>query len=106
MIVSKDGAIYTLPIYGVNENGLTLKGQQIINFVKGSKDDKSIYRQDGIISEDLVKVLLHYIQTVNVGDLKSVYGDEQEFHLKKILESIENRKNKRISEGTFQTYKK
>lgn len=98
-------ATYKVPTFGVGGNGLEEVGHQIITFVKGSRDDASVPRQNGITTETLISVGIRYLLENNVGDLQNVYTDEALKHLNKALEILQRRAKDRAARGVLGTYK-
>ena len=65
------GAEYELPIYTITKEGIEKKGNFItIPYVKGSIEGGQ-YKQDGIISENLLSMVAFHLKTLNVGELQN-----------------------------------
>lgn len=63
------GATYDLPTYKVTNQGLEDgKGLRLI-FCKGNKEDESVFRQEGVFTETLIKVAKEYLEEVNKGEM-------------------------------------
>lgn len=67
----KEGAIYCLPTYKVTNDGLEDANEFILHFCKGNKLDENIFRQEGFFTESIIQVAKMYLESVNVGDMKT-----------------------------------
>lgn len=103
--VLKAGASYSLPTYTVGENGLEEKGDAQIHFVKGNIDGPQ-FRQKGIITENLLSMLIEHLNTLNTGDLRNRNTSLAITDLESALMRIEERKRDRAKRNVLGTYKK
>jgi hypothetical protein len=103
-IVAK--STYSVPSYRVTDNGLEYAGEVIIQFCKGSKDDQSIPRHEGLFTETLIAVTKRYLEENNVGDLASRDTSTTITHLDNALLWQAKRAIDRKARGVQGTYKK
>lgn len=68
--VLRPGTSYRVPTYVITNEGIKEEFEFTINFCKGNKDDTEAFRQEGILTESLLEVVVHYLETVNTGDLR------------------------------------
>lgn len=99
------GACYSVPLYQVTNNGLENVGEGVINFVKGSKEDESVPRQLGYMTETLLSVCMKYLNDVQTGDMKDSDTQDAINRIDEALNCLEERQKKRIARGVAQTYK-
>lgn len=97
---------YSVPSYRVTDNGLEYAGEVIIQFCKGSKDDPSIPRHEGLFTETLIAVSKRYLEENNVGDLATRDTSTTITHLDNALLWIGKRAADRRARGVQGTYKK
>ena len=94
---------YQLPTYSLPEQG---KGLQMtvhmieIPFIKGGGNPQS-----GIITEDLLSMLVEHLEEMNVGDLKNHQTSMAIENLEKAKKWIEDRKVDRRERGVYGTNK-
>ena len=104
--VLKEGASYSLPTYAVGENGLEeLEDKQIIEFVKGNIEGPE-FKQAGIITENLLSMLIKHLSTLNQGELRNRHTSLAITNLENALMRLEERKKDRVERGVLGTYKK
>lgn len=101
--VVEPGSTYKLSIYTIDESGLKEIDELDIKFLKGIKGN---VRQQGIITVDVLSLALDYLETVNVGDLRT---RETSLAITKIEEAmmwLKKRRDDREKRGVLNTYKK
>ena len=105
--IEKLGSSYELPMYKVEpEKGLIeTKDTWLINFVKGNIDGPE-FKQDGIITENLLSMLIKHLDSLNVGDLRNRHTSVAITKLEEALFWIEERKRDRVKRNVLGTYKK
>lgn len=105
--VIKKGSSYTLPKYEVVDGkGLVETGEtQTIDFVKGNIEGPE-FKQDGIITENLLSMLVEHLGELNVGDLRNRHTSVAITKLEEALFWIEERKRDRDKRSVLGTYKK
>lgn len=103
----KLGSTYNLPKYKVEEGKglLEIKEFQEIKFVKGNIEGPE-FKQDGIITENLLTILIEHLGSLNVGDLRNRHTSIAITKLEESLFWIEERKRDRIKRDVLGTYKK
>lgn len=101
-----DKSTYSVPSYRVTDNGLEYAGEIIIQFCKGSKDDQSIPRQEGVLTETLIAVAKRNLEENNVGHLGSRDTSTTITHLDNALLWQAKRAIDRKARGVQGTYKK
>lgn len=106
LITLKEGATYGLPAYQVTENGLEDSGTFEVPFVKGNKEDESIFRQNGILTESLIQCAKQFMESVNVGDLACRENSMAITKLDEALMWINKRAEDRKLRGVQGTYQK
>lgn len=105
MEIIKQGATYKLDVYEIS-NGLNKTGETVtIEFVKGNIDGPE-YRQNGMIVEDVLDMLMTHLILLNTGDLANQYTSAA---IEKLFEAkcaILARKQDRVNRNVFGTYNK
>lgn len=103
---SKKGASYMVPFYFVQTGiGLVHAGFKEIKFVKGVKDNESMFRQDGFMTETLLTVSNEYLKDVQVGDLVDEDTQDAMNHITLALQALSRRAEKRRLAGVQATMK-
>ena len=71
-MIREGNCSYTIPMYELEKNtGLKeISAKQFITFVKGDKDGEHLV-QSGIITENLLSMLIQHLSDLNVGDLRN-----------------------------------
>ncbi len=105
--VIKKGSTYKLPKYKVVDMvGLVETGEyQTIDFVKGNIEGPE-FKQDGIITENMLTMLIRHLGDLNVGDLRNRHTSVAITKLEEALFWIEERKRDRLARSVLGTYKK
>jgi hypothetical protein len=99
-------ATYELPRYKVTKDGLEkVKAGEILRFVKGSKNDPTQFRQEGVVTESVVTAVKMYLEENNVGKLENEYTTQMIKHLQAVLDLIDERAANRAGRGVQGTYK-
>ena len=99
-------ATYEIPTFKVNDNGIEDGEGILIKFCKGDKSDSSKFRQEGVFSETLIKVVKTYLETVNVGEMSTRETSMAITKLDEALMWIDKRANDRKRRDIQGTYKK
>lgn len=106
IITIREGATYHLPTYVMESGtGLVDDAGLMLHFVKGAKDDESIFRQAGAITESVLQVALQYLRDVNKGQLQDDHTTKAIIHIEGALDELGERAAKRKARGVHQTYK-
>src|SRR3954465_5371252 len=100
------GTTYAVPRYLIDDEGIHDNGTERIMFVKGNKNDPETFRQDGIMTESLLMVCKDYLESVNVGDLKTDYTTNAIAGIQTALDQIKARADDRKARNVQQTYQK
>ncbi len=98
-------ASYKVPTFKVTENGIEDGNGLIINFCKGDKSNPEVFRQEGLFSETLIKVVKTYLEAVNIGP---TFCRENSIAITKLDETLmwlEKRANDRKRREVQGTYK-
>lgn len=66
-----DAWTYLVPTYKVTDEGIQDGEGIMIHLCRGNMADQSVPRQEGLFSETLLWVILAYLESVNVGDLRN-----------------------------------
>jgi len=103
--VIREKSTYAVPVYYVNEEGLVKIGENLINFVKGDKEDPTVYRQAGFMTETLLAVCLKYLEENNVGELHNLETDMVIERIDQAITLLRIRAIKRREQGVQGTYK-
>lgn len=103
--VIKEGAIYLLPTFEVTNEGIVDGLGSTIHFCKGSTNDENIFRQEGMFTESLLTVVKLYLESVNVGEMKTEYTTEAIKNIQLALMWIDQRRIDREKNNTLGTYK-
>lgn len=104
--VLAESSVYLVPTYSISDNGLCNGQMTEIKFCKGDKNNPSMPRQEGFVSETLLNVVKLYLESVNKGDF---YCGENVVAITRIEEAImwiKKRKDNRESRGVLGTYQK
>lgn len=104
--VIKEGASYLLPTYEVTNEGIVDGLGSMIHFCKGNKEDENIFRQEGIFTESLLSVAKLYLESVNIGEMKTEYTTEAIKNIQIALMWINQRSVDRIDRKVQGTYQK
>lgn len=102
----KEKSSYGVPIYKVSNEGLVHEGNYVLGFCKGNKEDSTVYRQAGFLTETLLAVCKQYLVENNTGDLKNEDTSAAIDNITKALQNLQDRADKRKAAGTLGTYKK
>lgn len=102
----REGATYEIPTYRVTNEGLVDGAGAVIQFCKGNKEDESVFRQEGMFTETLIKVAKQYLEDVNVGDLRNREASMAITKLDEALMWINKRSEDRKLRGVQGTYQK
>lgn len=104
--VVKKGCGYELPVYTIKETGIEKTKLNIhIPYVKGNIEGKE-HRQDGIITENLLSMLVFHLKSLNVGDLENRNTTLAIDAIETALMRLEERKKERQARGVLGTYRK
>lgn len=104
--VIKLGSTYQLPIYKLTSTGLEeTPNCKEINFVKGNIEGEE-FRQDGIITENILAMLVEHLSSLNQGDLENKFTTNAIDKIQEALMWIEERKRDRDKRGVLGTYRK
>lgn len=106
VLTIKEGATYSIPLYAVADTGIVDSGRAVIRFCKGNKENKEIFRQEGLFTESLIAVAKEYLQDVNVGELASRETSMAITKLDEALMWINKRADDRKLRGVQATYNK
>lgn len=71
VVTTRPKSSYQVPIYQVSDEGLKTCNLVYLDFCKGNKEDSTIHRQVGFLSETLIAASKLYLEENNVGDLAS-----------------------------------
>lgn len=105
--VTKPGASYELPVYEINSTGLNkIDNSLLIDFVKGNKLSEDNPRQEGVIVEDILGMLICHLESVNTGELANRHTSIAITKLQEALMWIEERIKDRESRNVLGTYNK
>lgn len=97
---------FNIPTYKIENDGIKDGSGTTINLCRGSKDDPSISRQEGVFTETLLEVCVAYLQHVNKGDLASRDTSLAITHIEDALLRIRKRAQDRQNRGVQGTYNK
>jgi hypothetical protein len=97
---------YQIPTYVVTNEGIADGNGLTLNFCKGSTNDESIYRQEGVFTETILQVALENLVTVNVGDLASRDTSIAITKIEEALMLLNKRKADRELRNVLGTYNK
>jgi len=100
------GAIYRIPTYKVENEGIVDGEGQNIVFCKGNKEDASVLRQEGVFSETLIQTAKEYLESVNVGEMATRETSMAITKLDEALMWMNKRAEDRVLRGVQQTYRK
>jgi len=100
------GASYKIPKKRITSSGLVETDEyQHIEFVKGDIDGNK-FRQDGIITEGLLNMLIGHLSHLNKHpELNNIHTSNAIHKLQEALFWIEERKRDREDRGVMGTYK-
>lgn len=102
--IIEDGTTYHLPVYTVNNNGLEVtEDVQELTIVRGISSDGLVARENGILQEALVALLIHDL-TLKNELVPSKQNDYTLSCLDEALESMKARSNDRDSRGVTGTH--
>lgn len=104
--VIKEGASYLLPTYEVTNNSIVDGLGSMIHFCKGSTNDENIFKQEGMFTESLLTVVKLYLESVNVGEMKTEYTTEAIKNIQLALMWIDQRRIDRENRKILGTYQK
>ena len=100
------GVEYELPIYTVKKEGIEkTDGYITIPYVKGSIEGGQ-YKQDGIITENLLSMVAFHLKSLNVGELMNRNTTLAIEAVETAIMRLEERKRERKSRGVLGTYRK
>ena len=100
-----EGAVYNVPTYKIDNEGIhDGAGIQIV-FCKGNKEDESALRQEGMFTETLIQVAKQYLESVNVGAMATRETWMVITKLDEALMWIDKRSNDRKLREVQGTYK-
>lgn len=100
---------YELPVYTIDHTGLVqTDGIFNINLLRGSKvtEENTIPKQDGILSEQLLQVVLTYLKDVNIGKMETKETSNAIDKIEEALMWIDLRRENRANRGVLSSYKK
>lgn len=102
---------YILRQYKIGEGLEETDNHLEIKLVRGSKIDKenvenNVEKQEGVLTEQLLKVCENYLTSVNVGDLENHNTKLAINHIRQAQERLNKRRKDRDTRGVGQTYKK
>lgn len=100
-----DEAAYEVPIYFVDNNGLTCSNTIVIRFCKGARDLPEAQRQEGFLTETLLQCCLEYLKSVNNPPLSSRYTSMAITNIETAMWALDARQKERISRGVNATSK-
>lgn len=100
------GAIYNIPTYKVENEGIVDGSGTQIKFCKGNKSDESVLRQEGVFTETLIQTAKEYLESVNVGEMATRETSMAITKLDEALMWINKRAEDRILRGVQGTYSK
>ena len=103
--VVKEGATYLIPTYQITNDGVKDSEPFELKFCKGNKDDDDMFRQTGFFTESLLSVCKLYLESVNVGEMKTEYTTEAIKNIQLALMWINQRAQDRIDRNIQSTYK-
>ncbi len=106
IVTVKEGAEYVVPTYFIDENGLQDGEGVQVKFCKGSKEDESIFRQEGVITESLIQLCRQSIVDLNTNDLFDKHNELIIAHMDAALLAVKARQDDRKARGVQATYKK
>lgn len=100
----KQQSSYYLPVYTLNGPGglIQINHKHPICYVKSGFEGDP---QDGIITEDVLAMLIVRLRQMNKGDLANEYNSEAIGHLKRAMEKLILRKLDREQRGVIGTRK-
>ena len=99
----EDKAELRLTTYTLGPEGLRPGDEINIPFLKGSKDNVV---QEGIIPTDLLQGALEYLQSVNVGEMRTKETSMAITKIEEALMWLDKRRRDRKSRNVLNTYKK
>lgn len=96
-----------LPVYQLGEKGMDFTGVLFrIPFAKGVIGGPEYsHKQKGVFTESLIQASIEYLNNVNQGELQNIHTTEAIQYLKAALNSLDARRQKRVSDGTIFTGK-
>jgi hypothetical protein len=101
-----EGRAYELPVYTIKETGIQkTKATVSIPYVKGSIEGEQ-YKQDGIITENLLSMVAFHLKSLNVGELENRNTTLAIEAVETAVMRLEERKKERKARGVLGTYKK
>lgn len=103
-IIKTDAWSYALPIRRVEDGQLVITGYHQLTFCKGSTSDDRITRLDGIFAEDIIKVAIDRLTSVNQGVLENDYTSRAIGKLSEALAELKARADARKNAGVQGTY--
>lgn len=106
IVVLTEKSTYEVPIFKVEDDGLTSAGTTVIRMCKGNKDDINVARQEGFVTETLLAVALTYLQENNVGELANRDTSIAITHIEDALLRIGKRATDRKKRGVQGSYQK
>ncbi len=102
-IQKENSHTYGLPMYKVGPEGLEFVEDFWIHLCKGEKGSPA---QTGILSQDMIRLVLSYLTDVNVGDMRTRETSLAITKLEEALMWLNKRTQDRISRGVLNTYQK
>jgi hypothetical protein len=99
-------ATYQVPVFEVTNNGLAQIGVETIKFVKGNKEDETVFRQAGFTTETLISACIQYLNENNVGELSSRETSLAITNFEQGLMWLQRRAANRKARGVQGTYQK
>src|SRR5688500_9902746 len=103
--VVKTKSTYKLPTYKVTNDGLADAADIEIKFCKGNKADDTIDRQDGVLTETVLQLVINNLKDNNVGDLENEHTTNAILHLETAMHKLDQRaadRKARAVQGTYQ----
>ena len=98
-----DNYIQLLPIYKVGKEGLEKTGELLLPIVKGSKSNTI---QEGVITQDLIKSVINYLEEVNQGEMRTKETSVAIIKLEEAWMWLEKRTKDRQKRNVLNTYNK
>lgn len=92
-----------LPIYKVGKEGLEKTGELLLPIVKGSKSNTI---QEGVITQDLIKSVINYLEEVNQGEMRTKETSVAIIKLEEAWMWLEKRTKDRQKRNVLNTYNK
>lgn len=105
VVTKEEGRTYTVPTYGIDNDGVVDKEPFDVKFCKGAKDDESIPRQDGFFTESLLTACRHYLTDVNKGPVANDLTRKAIIRIDEAIQLLRRRAKIRQAAGVQNTMK-